>query len=325
MRQREAGRGLQVVPLRETHVVQPVGAGRGADVLAVGDQQRRQAGAVQRGRHVQVAFAVAAQPVHDDRPRARAAGDQPCRHRPQLVGHSHVGKRQPQRLHGSTEIHVGVDDDARPRREMAAQRAQPPRDRVRAGGEHAFDARATGAPLQAVHPWSLGGRRARERHAARREPLHGGVGPPRRLVGHKHLGGEVPARRGTRREPQDHEQSRPSEQRPPPPAHPWAGRRSRRRGGLRAPSLHHRRALSHSRTLPPAARTAVESGVPGVHRESGPQAPHHEPAPQASHHAGQTGPTRLWSETLSQQGRRSRHPLGGRGPAKAWAWARRAM
>ena len=44
---------LEVAPLGQAHVVEPVRAGRRAEVLAVGDQQRGQAGPAQLRKHAQ--------------------------------------------------------------------------------------------------------------------------------------------------------------------------------------------------------------------------------------------------------------------------------
>jgi hypothetical protein len=70
VRERVAGGAGEVAPLGQAHVVETVRAGRGAEVLAVGDQQRRQSGAVQRGRDPQAGLRSAVDPVHDDRPGA---------------------------------------------------------------------------------------------------------------------------------------------------------------------------------------------------------------------------------------------------------------
>lgn len=48
MVERVAGGGLEVAPLGQAHVVEAVGAGRGAEVLTVGDRQDRQLRAVER-------------------------------------------------------------------------------------------------------------------------------------------------------------------------------------------------------------------------------------------------------------------------------------
>ena len=76
--ERVAGGGAEVAPLGQAHVVEAVGAGRGAEVLAIADQQRRQAGAVEGGGHPQARLRSAVDPVHDDRPGAGPAR-QPAR------------------------------------------------------------------------------------------------------------------------------------------------------------------------------------------------------------------------------------------------------
>lgn len=109
MGERVARRGLQVAPLGQAHVVETVGAGRGAQVASVSDQHRRKPGMPQRRRQVQALLRGAVDPVRDDRPGMAPAWDQPVRHRPQLVGNLHRREAQAESFPRIARVDVGFD------------------------------------------------------------------------------------------------------------------------------------------------------------------------------------------------------------------------
>lgn len=86
MPQRVAGGSGQIAPLGLALMVEPVGAARGAEVIAVGDRQRGNAGAAQGGGEPVADLTVVVDAVHDDCPGAASSGHEPGWHRAKLTG-----------------------------------------------------------------------------------------------------------------------------------------------------------------------------------------------------------------------------------------------
>jgi hypothetical protein len=248
-----AGRSPQIAPLSEAHVMQAVGARRGAEVPPVGDQQGRQAGAVQGGRDAQSGLLIAVDAVYDDRPDVEATGDQPGRHRSQFVADSHLGEGQTQGLAGIARVDVGVERHPHPRpQDVAAHRPQPPGHRVGIRPHHFAENRAAALPEEAVEARAQGVFGARENHLPPRKPLHRHRGGPPRAVGNEHRGGEVPARRGSCGN-QGHKQGEASDDQPSPVAAEPGGSLSD--SGSRAGA--HGREASHPGPAPALAMIAA--------------------------------------------------------------------
>jgi hypothetical protein len=101
--ERVSRRRLQVGPLGKTHVVHAVGAEWGAEILTVGDQHCRKAGAVQSRGDAKARLLIAVYPVHDDRPGMGAAGNEQAGIGPSSSGTRTSAKGSPRVWRGFPE------------------------------------------------------------------------------------------------------------------------------------------------------------------------------------------------------------------------------
>jgi hypothetical protein len=208
-----ARRGTEVAPLGQPHVVEAVGAGRGTEVVAVGDQQRRQPGAVEGGCYPQTHLGVVVDAVDDDRPGVRATGNPPGRERTQFAGDRDRGGRQPPGLGRVAGVDPGVEPNLHPRRQVAIDGTQASSDRVRVSRQHGAGNRVASLPVEPVDTRALGVVGSLEDDAPGGEILDGGIGGPAGVIGDENCRGEMPSGRCHRARD---DKRYPGEQGPPP-------------------------------------------------------------------------------------------------------------